>query len=158
MYGLRYNRVSRLRVVGAQYESANLGLIAQRGFYITVVAYILFLYLVSSWLALSETRKATSAASGDGHAPTNSSSLHSKITRLTIGSSSPGGVAFTNFVRTNGSVSPPQAFLLYMPEHCCLLLSFSFCKVVRPHCGHERNRRIQSQARWQSQKTLRVSV
>lgn len=65
----------------------------------------------------------TSVASSEGHTPTKSSSLHSNITILTIGSSSPSGLDSVNIVRMNGSTSPPHAVLLYMPLHCCLFES-----------------------------------
>ena len=59
-----------------------------------------------------------------GHLPTRSSSRHSNITRLTMGSSSPSKSVFMNVVRMKGSTSPPHALLLYIPLHCCLSCSF----------------------------------
>lgn len=65
----------------------------------------------------------TSGASSDGQTPTRASSFHSNITRLTTGSESLSGSAFTKVVEMNGSVSPPQDALLYMPLHCRLFAS-----------------------------------
>lgn len=67
------------------------------------------------------------SGSSDIRLPIKASSLHSKIKRLTIGSKSPSVGSFANLVRINGSVFPPQALRLYMPEHCNRLEASCVC-------------------------------
>lgn len=66
--------------------------------------------------------RSTSSFAGFGR-PINPSSSHSKTSKLTSGSESPRSSGLKIFVRMNGSTSPPQAFRLYIPEHCCLCAS-----------------------------------
>ena len=53
--------------------------------------------------------------------PSSFSSNHSKTTKLTVLGSEPSRVELSNLMRMYGSTEPPQAFLPYMPLHCCCL-------------------------------------
>lgn len=78
----------------------------------------------------------TCTESGVGYLPTKPSSFHSKMTTLTIGSPSPSGVCFSNRVEMYGSISPPQDFRPYMPEHRCVLPYFwSWERVLSVNAG-----------------------
>lgn len=77
---------------------------------------------LSSWENVSHT-----SGSSDIRLPIKGSSFHSKIKRLTIGSKSPSVGSFANLVRMKGSVFPPQALRLYMPEHCNRLEASCVC-------------------------------
>ena len=73
----------------------------------------------------------TTTASTIGYLPTYSSSFHSKMMMLTMGSSFPSAACFSKSTEMDGSNDPPHDFMLYMPEHICLSSSlFCCCRLV----------------------------
>jgi len=121
---LSNNKILRcFRRIGTEYKLPNFRTIAIICINIFLIANVEFLNRLSS-AHDSVNEPNTLVASPDGHTPMSSSSFHSYIIKLTIGSPWISSGALINFVRMKGSTSPPQVFRLYIPAHRCLFSSF----------------------------------